>query len=109
VEKRLYRHPKALADVEESAVYIGRDDLDAALRFLAAVEATSKMLLDNNELGAVREFERFELAGLRSFPVVGFGNYLVFYRTTDRGIEVLRVLHGARDLGAVLEEDPAGE
>ena len=32
---------------------------------------------------------------LRSFPV---GNYLLFYRPTRGGIELLRVLHGARDL-----------
>jgi toxin ParE1/3/4 len=38
--------------------------------------------------------------GLRSFPV---GNYLVFYRITPEGIEVARVLHGARDLRAVFK------
>jgi toxin ParE1/3/4 len=34
-------------------------------------------------------------SGLRSFPV---GNYLVFYRTVPDGIELVRLLHGARDL-----------
>lgn len=39
---------------------------------------------------------REELApGLRSFPVA---RYVVFYRTGHRGIEIARVLHGARDL-----------
>jgi toxin ParE1/3/4 len=33
--------------------------------------------------------------GLRSFPV---GNYVVFYRIVPEGIELVRVLHGARDL-----------
>ena len=33
--------------------------------------------------------------GVRSFPV---GNYLVLYRIIPDGIEVARVLHGARDL-----------
>jgi plasmid stabilization system protein ParE len=32
-----------------------------------------------------------------------FRNYLVFYRPIRDGIEVLTVLHGARDLHAVLE------
>jgi plasmid stabilization system protein ParE len=32
-----------------------------------------------------------------------FRNYLVFYRTTSDGIEILRVLHGARDLGAAMQ------
>ncbi|ADE16404.1 plasmid stabilization system [Nitrosococcus halophilus Nc 4] len=43
-----------------------------------------------------------ELApGLLSFPV---GHYLVFYLETSDGIEVVRVLHGARDIPAILEE-----
>jgi len=29
------------------------------------------------------------------------GNYLIVYRVTARGVEVIRVLHGARDLGAI--------
>ena len=33
--------------------------------------------------------------GVRSFPV---GNYLIFYRETGQGIEIIRVLHGARNL-----------
>jgi len=42
---------------------------------------------------------RDELApGLRSLPV---GNYVVFYRGREGGIEVIRVLHGARDIDAL--------
>jgi toxin ParE1/3/4 len=36
--------------------------------------------------------------GLRSFPV---GDYLVFYREADQGIEIVRVLHGSRDIAAL--------
>jgi toxin ParE1/3/4 len=32
---------------------------------------------------------------LRSFPV---GNYLIFYRPLRGGVELVRVLHGARDV-----------
>jgi toxin ParE1/3/4 len=104
VSRRLHRHPRALYDVEESAVYIGADNPAAALRFLDAVEATLRLLVENPELGPARRFERSDLAGLRSFPVQGFDKHLVFYRPTERGIEVLRVLHGARDLGAIFDE-----
>ena len=31
----------------------------------------------------------------RSFPL---GNHLIFYRPIDDGIELVRVLHGARDI-----------
>ena len=43
------------------------------------------------------------LAGLRRFPVSGFGNYLIFYRQIDGGIEVLAVVHGARDIPSLLK------
>jgi toxin ParE1/3/4 len=32
---------------------------------------------------------------LRGFP---FGNYVIFYRPMENGVEIVRVLHGARDL-----------
>ena len=104
--RRLHRHPQTLADVEESAVYIGADNADAALRFLDAVKATLRLLVKNPELGPARAFDRSDLAGLRSFPVKGFEKHRIFFRPTEHGIEVLRVLHihGARDLGAIFDE-----
>jgi toxin ParE1/3/4 len=106
VKRRLHRHPRALSDVEESAVYIGQDAPEVALRFLDAVEATLRLLVENPELGPTREFAGSELSGLRSFPVKGFDKHVIFYRPTQHGVEVLRVLHGARDLGAILEDSP---
>ena len=50
------------------------------------------------ELGQRQEFGRNELAELRVWQVQGFENFLVFYRPVERGIEVLRVLHAARDI-----------
>lgn len=41
------------------------------------------------------------LPGLFSFPV---GNYLIFYRIVPAGVEVARVLHGARDLPSLFLE-----
>jgi len=46
---------------------------------------------------------RDELAeSLRSFPV---GNYVIFYRATQGGIEVVRVLSGFRDIPNVFSEN----
>ena len=33
--------------------------------------------------------------GLRSFPV---GNYVILYRPLENGVEVVRVVHGSRDI-----------
>jgi len=40
---------------------------------------------------------------MRVFPVKSFENYLVFYRPIRDGIEVVRVIHGARDASRVFE------
>ena len=50
------------------------------------------------------EHEHPTLAGVRVFPVSRFKKYLVFYRPVADGIEILRVLHGARDIDDLLAE-----
>ena len=39
---------------------------------------------------------------LRFWPIKGFRNYLILYRKITDGAEILRVVHGARDLPALL-------
>jgi plasmid stabilization system protein ParE len=34
------------------------------------------------------------------------GNYLIIYRVRDEAVQILRVVHGARDLDALFEEEP---
>ena len=47
---------------------------------------------------------RHELAvDLRSFP---FGRYVIFYVPIEGGIDVVRVLHSARDVDASFGEEP---
>jgi toxin ParE1/3/4 len=55
-------------------------------------------------IGASYEHEHPALAGLRVFPISRFKKYLVFYRPVADGIEILRVLHGARDFHGLLGE-----
>jgi toxin ParE1/3/4 len=38
-------------------------------------------------------------AGIRSFP---FGVYMVFYRRTESGISVSRILHASRDIDSIM-------
>jgi plasmid stabilization system protein ParE len=46
------------------------------------------------------------LPGCVKRSVVGFKSYLVFYLIEEEGIiDVIRVLHGARDISAVLGDD----
>jgi len=98
-EKNLPRVRKtALAeeDLEEIWLYIATDSIVAADALLDKLVAKSFLLASNPELGRSRP-EIHE--GLRSVPV---GNYILFYWPEHDGIELIRVLHGARDIDALL-------
>jgi toxin ParE1/3/4 len=63
------------------------------------IDKKLSMLAENPWRGKARH----ELGeGVRSFPV---GRYILFYRATPEGIDVIRVLHGARDLNAIFDRD----
>lgn len=89
---------RALADIAETVLYIRRDSPDAALRFVKALESVVNLVVEMPGLGAMEDFGQQELSGMRYLPVHGFRNYLVFYRTGIDTLEIVRVLHSARDI-----------
>jgi toxin ParE1/3/4 len=98
--------PRARQDIVEVAVFIGRDSLTAAERFLDATETTFQLLVASPEIGPIYPTKQEVLTGLRVFRVNRFPNHLVFYRVLANGIEIIRVIHGARDLElALLDEE----
>jgi toxin ParE1/3/4 len=105
VKPRIIIRPTADAELEEQAAYIAQDSLDAALRFLRAAEATFGKLAETPEIGRLWASGDERLAGVRVWHVKGFENWLIFYRPSGDGIEVLHVFHGARDLPPLLEQD----
>jgi toxin ParE1/3/4 len=96
--------PAADADINECFDYIAVDKLDPAERFLKAAQEAMNKLAGMPGMGRLREFPNPRLEGLRSWPIRGFENYLVFYRPITDAIEVLRILHGARDIDAIFDE-----
>jgi toxin ParE1/3/4 len=82
----------AHADLVDIWLYIASDNPEAADHFINSLVSRFSSLASMPHMGRARP----ELADrLRSFP---FGNYVIFYRLMEDGIEVVRVLHGARDL-----------
>lgn len=71
---------------------MARHDADAADRLTDRFTAAITLLAAQPELG--RATDHF-LPGLRSFPV---GDYLIFYRRSDDGVLVVRIIHGARNI-----------
>jgi toxin ParE1/3/4 len=58
--------------------------------------------------GALYDSGIDRLAGMRRVPVTGFEYYLIFYLPHEGGIDVIRVLHGARDLDSLFDQEEAG-
>jgi toxin ParE1/3/4 len=91
---------QARQDLDDIWLYIAEDNLAAADHFLDTLYEKFVLLAEQPLWGRLRP----ELAlNLRSFPV---GNYVIFYRPIDNGIEVAWVLHGAREIDALLRANP---
>ena len=87
----------------------GQANEQTAIRYYDAVLATCGLLAQQLLSGKAFESQVGGLEQLRRFPVSGaFGNYLIFYQPGKTGIDIVRVLHGSRDIKAALEEE-AGE
>jgi toxin ParE1/3/4 len=100
----LVKHRKLKRDALLIFTRFGEDNITAAKNFLRALDQDMKKLVDFPGLGAMREFDHPKLQGLRSLPISGFTNYLIFYRATETEVQALRVIHGARDLEQALLE-----
>ena len=99
------KRPQVIRDLIELATHIAEDNLDVSDRFLASAEETFIQVAQMPEMGKQCQFSNTSLAGVRQQAIKGFRKYLVFYRPTESGVEILRVIHGARDLEAILDED----
>lgn len=93
----------AATDLLEHFIFIGRTSEDAAERFLQSAQETFELLAGQPEMGKRTNYRSPLLAGVRSFPVKGFPKHLIFYRPIRDGIEIIRVIHGARDIPAMFE------
>lgn len=93
---RIVRRPQADADLFDIGAYIALNDLNAAIRQTYRIEAACARLAELPRLGRARD----ELsAGLRSFTV---GSYAVLYFPLEDGVELVRIVHGARNFEAIL-------
>ena len=102
------QRPRARRDLLEQFVYLGEEaGVELAKRYFAAVVEVCAMLVKQPNAGVAYDSGVAGLEGMRRFPIHGFENYLLFYLPRHGGIEVVRVLHGARDIGSLLFEEEA--
>jgi toxin ParE1/3/4 len=94
------------ADVAQQFSWYHNNASDVvAWRFFAAVDLTVSQLAREPNLGRVRHFRHPQLQNLRSFRVEPpFQKIQIFYRITTDGVQIWRLMHGARDLPRRLAE-----
>jgi plasmid stabilization system protein ParE len=92
--------------LSQVAYLIDESAYDAALRFSDAVNDAIEQVRNNPEIGSPTEFKNPRLKNLRSWAVPGFEDIRVYYlQPDDKTLRVVRVLHGKRDLGRILEKE----
>jgi toxin ParE1/3/4 len=85
--------------------YAREAGIQGADRFFTEAEATFERLARMPGIGARYEPDEPLYADIRYFPVARFRMFLVFYRPIAGGIEVLHVLHGAREIEGALKNE----
>jgi toxin ParE1/3/4 len=98
--------PAADRDLDHQAAYLAQEgSLETALRFYDAASTTFGKLAAMPGSGERRKTANPALKGLRVSRIEGFEKHLIFYRPVVDGIEIIRVLHGARDIDRALESE----
>jgi len=92
--------PEADSDLFEIWSYIARDNPSAADRVETAIYDACILLAKSPMSGQVRK--EFSSRPVRFWTVQQFPNYLLVYRPDTLPVEIIRVLHGMRDLKRIL-------
>jgi len=96
---RVKKTVRAELDLDEIWLHVAADSPSAANALLDSIGVRSSLRATQPLSGRLRP----ELgADIRSFVV---GSYVIFYRPLADGVEIIRVLHGARDIEAIFQDD----
>ena len=91
------RTAEAKEDIIELFRYFDEQSENLGEKFLESLNETLEMIVHMPELGELYRFRVPAMRNARVRRVKKFSNYLIFYRIEADRIEILRVLHGARD------------
>jgi len=92
--------PQATDDLLEIWSYIARDNFDAADRVEVAIFRACDLIASSPLAGQTRK----DLTHLpvRFWVVHPYPNYMLVYDPESRPVQIIRILHGARDLPRML-------
>lgn len=93
---------RARADVRGAVAYYRREGGEVlALGFVEAFRSAMTRVGENPGAGSPQYADILRRPGLRTWRLERFP-YLLFYRETEDGVDVLRVLHGRRDISKLI-------
>lgn len=97
MERRYSLTPAARADLVDIDDYIRKDSAEAAERVRARLRQAMRKLAEYPGMGHLRE----DLADepLRFWTLY---SYLIIYRAAERPIQILRIVHGSREVRQLL-------
>jgi toxin ParE1/3/4 len=90
-------------DLDQALAPMEPHHIENAMRLLDAIERDTVHLAAMHGTGRRLETKNPAFGDVRSWHVIGFENWLMFYRPTDRGIQILRILQRTRDPSAGAE------
>jgi toxin ParE1/3/4 len=85
-------------DITDIWKYIAQDSINHAVRWRERLHELFVLLAAQPRIGVSTDEIQPDI---RRFP---FGNYLIYYRITRRGIQIVHVLHGKRDQRRTFEQ-----
>ncbi|HLH32439.1 MAG TPA: type II toxin-antitoxin system RelE/ParE family toxin [Terriglobia bacterium] len=98
--------PKADDDLDEHAFYLA-EQAGAAIghKFLIAAHETFSLIATQPEMGWHPHLTHPAVSSLRLFRISGFQQVLVLYAPVKDGVDIIRVIHGSRDIDALLRRE----
>ncbi|MDX1971785.1 MAG: type II toxin-antitoxin system RelE/ParE family toxin [Candidatus Sumerlaeia bacterium] len=100
---RILYKPQAVVDIENHALWLVFEvSQGISKKFLDSLDATVLDLSEMPMVGRLYQSSNPRLMGIRVWRVAEFENILLIYRPIKGGIELFRVLHGARDIPKLL-------
>ena len=102
---RIQRRESAKRDLIEQFVWYAENaGMEVADRFLISASRTLEYLAAAPQSGIPVLVQHEELKGMRRWPVKDFGKILFFYFPLPDGVDLVRMIHGSRDLAEMFED-----
>jgi toxin ParE1/3/4 len=95
----IFMRPRALTDLAEIWDYIAVDNVSAADAIADLIGDKVQALSRQPGMGRARPDLANELRSLTA------GRYVIFYLPLSNGVDIVRVLHGARDIETIFQDE----